>query len=104
MQRALEIIDADASDPAFGVAEVARRLGVSRSLLDLRFREIERKSAHAVIRESRLEHARRLLSESGRSIESVTAACGFTNRTHLKRLFKAAFGVSMRGWRTRKRI
>ena len=103
VQRALELIDSDASDPTFGVEEVARRLGVSRSLLDLRFREIERKSAHAVIRESRLELASRLLAEPGRSIESVTAACGFVNRTHLKKLFKAAFGMSMRDWRNQNR-
>ena len=99
VQKALEVIDAD--DPRFGVDEVARRLGVSRSLLDLRFREIERKSAHAVIRERRLEYASRLLAETKRSIEKITADCGFTNRTHLKKLFKTAFGCSMREWRRR---
>lgn len=102
VQRALEIIDADASDPTFGVEEVARRLGVSRSLLDLRFREIERKSAHAVIRECRLELARRLLVETARPIEAITHDCGFTNRTHLKKLFLRTFGCSMRDWRARK--
>ncbi|MBR4611138.1 MAG: substrate-binding domain-containing protein [Kiritimatiellae bacterium] len=101
VQKALEVIDADADDPRFGVDEVARRLGVSRSLLDLRFREIERKSAHAVIRERRLEYASRLLAETKRSIEKITADCGFTNRTHLKKLFKTAFGCSMREWRRR---
>lgn len=101
VQRALEVIDANAHDPAFGVEEVARRLGVSRRLLDLRFREIGRKSVHEVIRERRLEQARRLLVETARPIEAITHDCGFTNRTHLKKLFLRTFGCSMREWRNR---
>ena len=101
VQRALEVIDADAHDPQFGVEEVSRRLGVSRRLLDLRFREIGRKSVHEVIRERRLEQARRLLVETARPIEAITHDCGFTNRTHLKKLVLRTFGCSMREWRNR---
>ena len=74
---------------------------VANAALGKGLREIERKSAHAVIRERRLEYASRLLAETKRSIEKITADCGFTNRTHLKKLFKTAFGCSMREWRRR---
>lgn len=33
------------------------------------------------------------------SITEITAACGFTNKTHLKNLFRRCTGLSMRDYR-----
>ena len=101
VQRAFEYIDANACDPTFGVDAVAQHLGVSRRLLDMRFRQLGQKPVHAVLLARRLEQARLLLEQGDLSIESITSACGFVNRTHLKKLFKATFGCSMRDWRNR---
>ena len=103
VQRAFEYIDANACDPTFGVDAVAEHLGVSRRLLDMRFRQLGQKPVHAVLLARRLEQARLLLERDMLSIETITSACGFVNRTHLKKLFKATFGCSMRDWRSRNR-
>ena len=82
---------------------VAEHLGVSRRLLDMRFRQLGQKPVHAVLLARRLEQARLLLERDDISIEAITSACGFVNRTHLKKLFKATFGCTMRDWRARKK-
>ena len=98
-QRAVEWIDANACRNV-GAEELAAHLGVSRRLVDLRFREILGRSIYEVIRDRRLEEAKRLLRHTGESIAEITARCGFENKTHLKNLFRRRVGCSMRQWRT----
>ena len=99
VQRAVEWIDANACRNV-GAEELAAHLGVSRRLVDLRFREILGRSIYEVIRDRRLEEAKRLLRHTGESIAEITARCGFENKTHLKNLFRRRVGCSMRQWRT----
>ena len=103
VQRAVEWIDANACRNV-GAEELAAHLGVSRRLVDLRFREILGRSIYEVIRDRRLEEAKRLLRQTDASIASVTERCGFTNKTHLKNLFLRRVGCSMRDWRNRAEL
>ena len=98
VQRAVEWIDANACGNV-GVEDVAAHLGVSRRLVDLRFREILGRSIYEVLRDRRLEEAKRLLLQTDESIASVTERCGFANKTHLKNLFLRRVGCSMRDFR-----
>lgn len=102
VQRAVEWIDANAFRNV-GVEDVAAHLGVSRRLADLRFREILGRSIYEVIRDRRLEEAKRLLRQTDESIASITERCGFANKTHLKNLFLRRVGCSMREWRRKVR-
>ena len=98
VQRALDWIDANACS-YIGAADVARALGVSRQMLDLRFRELLRTTVHAVLRERRLEEVKLLLSTTNMTVGRITEQCGFTSAGHLKNLFRRTFGCSMRDWR-----
>ena len=80
--------------------DVARHLGVSRSLLDLRFREANGKTTSALIAEARLSEVRRRLRKTKQSIRSISRECGFSNPNHLKNLFRRHFGMSMRDYRS----
>ena len=80
-------------------ADVAKHLGVSRSLLDLRFREANGKTTSAFISETRLAEVRRRLRKTKQSIRGISRECGFANPNHLKNLFKRHFGMSMREYR-----
>ena len=80
-------------------ADVTRRLGVSRSLLDLRFREANGKTTSAFIAETRLAEVKRRLRKTKQSIRGISRECGFANPNHLKNLFKRHFGMSMRDYR-----
>ena len=81
------------------VDDVAMHLGVSRRLLDLRFRQVCGKSVLEGILDVRLAEVRRLLKDTDRTILQIGRDCGFNDPDNLKRLFKKRFGMSMRDWR-----
>lgn len=89
-ENALSGIDAD---------DVASHLGVSRRLLDLRFREEQGRTVLDAIQERRLGEVRRRLSETDETIGEIAAACGYGDVSHLRRLFLARFHAGMRTWR-----
>jgi len=97
--RAQAFIDAHAAEN-IKTEDVVAALGVSRSLLDLRFREFRGETLAHAITMRRLDEVKRLLGKTNLSIRAITSRCGFTNPNHLKNLFRRHFGVSMRNWRS----
>ena len=85
------------------VEEVAKHLGCSRRLLDLRFRELQGCTVGETIIDERLGEVKRLLATTREPIESIAIACGYENSNYLKNLFKKRFGVTMRDYRRRAR-
>ena len=81
------------------VQDVADYLNVSRSLLDLRFREHLGESVYASILNVRLEEVKRRLRTMSDQIGRIAVDCGWENPASLKNLFKRLYGVSMRDWR-----
>ena len=84
------------------VPDVARHLGCSRRLADLRFRELMGTTIGEAILTARLDEAKRLLAETKESVKEVAARCGYENANSLKNIFKRRFGMSMRDWRRRQ--
>ena len=102
VQRALAFIDAHALE-GISTADVVAHLRVSRSLADLRFREVTRSSILEAILERRLGEVKRLLRETDLRIAEVAARCGYRDANYLKNLFKSRCGVSMRAYRNSRR-
>ena len=96
--RSLAFIESHAQEN-IKTADVVAAVGVSRSLLDLRFREFRGETVAESIARRRLAEVERLLEDTGLSIRAITAKCGFSNANHLKNLFRRATGKSMREWR-----
>ena len=84
-------------------ADVVAHLRVSRTLANLRYRQIYGESILGAILRVRLDAAKRKLAETSLSIGQVAAACGFGSESRAKHLFKERFGVSMREWRAAAR-
>lgn len=84
-------------------ADVVSHVGVSRSLLDLRFRQVAGKSILEDILDVRLAEVRRQLKETDRAILQIGRDCGFNDPDNLKRLFHKRFGMSMREFRRSKK-
>ena len=99
VQRALGFIERNAARK-LSVTEVAAHLKVSRSLLDLRFRELQRETVHDAIFRTRLEEVKRRLRMSGDPIKRISEDCGWTNPNALKNAFRRATGQSMRDFRS----
>ena len=99
VQKALAYIEKNATRKT-STLDVAAHLHVSRSLLDLRFRELQGESVHDAIQSRRLGEVKRRLLSTRDSIEKISADCGWDNINSLKNLFHKATGKSMREWRT----
>ena len=85
------------------VDDVVMHLGVSRSLLDLRFRKVCGRSVLEDILDVRLAEVRRQLAKTSHTILSIGRNCGFNDPDNLKRLFKNRYGMSMREFRNMNR-
>lgn len=98
VQRALAYIEKNACK-GIGVLDVARALKVSRSLLQLRFSELQHESVYAAILRIRLDEVRRRLLQTNDTINEISEACGWESPAPLKALFKKRYGIPMREWR-----
>jgi LacI family transcriptional regulator len=95
---ACEIIRLHANE-GIDVAEVAKRLKVSRRLLELRFRDVLGIGVAEELRRVRLENVCRQLRNTGLSIREISEKSGFASSSHLNTLFRRTYGMTMRDYR-----
>ena len=81
------------------VKSVARHVGITETLLRLRFRTIHGKSVRDVILESRLEAAKSLLEKTDKPITRIAEECGLASACRLSHFFAERTGVSPHRWR-----
>ena len=86
-----------------GMSELARRSGVSRRKLELRFRAAYGRGPSEEIRALRLEHARRLLVETELTVAEVSARVGGGSVQAFTTLFRRASGCPPAEFRKRLR-
>jgi len=98
LRRALEILSSRLANPP-GMVRLAEEVGVSRATLDRLFlRELGR-PAHAELLRRRIARAKELLSELGRSVADISAACGFCNPGYFAAAFAREEGITPHRWR-----
>lgn len=100
IKRALRYIEQNACK-GISTRDVASALGVSTSLLSLRFREFSSESVLDALIRVRLDKVMEMLSTTERKFTDIARDCGFRNSNHLKNLFKSRTGMSMREWRSK---
>lgn len=98
--RALALMHRDLGYP-WTVEQLARRVGLSRSRLAVRFRELVGESPHAYLTELRLRRATDLLQTGSMSIEDVAGVVGYRSAAAFSKAFSRRFGVSPRRYSDR---
>ena len=98
VDRALAFIAANHHAP-ITPRDVATHLGVSRRLIDLRFRQLQHETLLSAITRLRLNALCNLLKEESGSLKKLTAECGFGSVVRAAHLFKGTFGLSMSAYR-----
>ena len=81
------------------LADIARQLGVSASLLKLRFHQTRKCSLRDTLVTTRLDEVKRLLTTSDYPVGQIAKMCGFSSSVVLNHLFKKKFGTSPGKWR-----
>ena len=81
--------------------DLAKRLGCSRRLIELRFRESVGHSVLDEIQSVRLERVLGLLRNPSVPLEAIPAQAGFPTAAALRKAFRQRLGCSLREWRAR---
>jgi len=81
------------------VEDVARTSGLSRRVLEKRFKQNLGASVYAEIRRTKVELFSRLLLESNRTVSEISEQLGFEGIEHVSRYFKTQTGMTPREYR-----
>ncbi len=103
VREALAYLHAHLRKP-IGTNEIAEKLGVSRRLLELRFRAQMHSSIREYLIRSRIAEARNLLASTEEPIETIAALTGFCNAPHFSRSFKRDAGITPTQYRARQAL
>jgi len=90
--KARQLLMEDLAEPPT-IAMLARGVLMSESQLKVAFREVFGVSIYQYFQNARMEKARLLLAEGGRTVKEVGYELGFTNIGHFSRLFERAYRV-----------
>ena len=88
-------------DRPIQVDEVAQAAGFYRRGLERRFHKYLNKTILGVCREARTSHIAKVLRESRWSLEEIAYQCGFTQSSHMTRLFTSVRGETPSAYRKR---
>src|SRR5258707_13292089 len=97
-RRAREILRANIKRGA-ALKEVARECGVSVGHFSHAFRRTLGVAPHKWLVEQRVVLTKDMLRDDALSLSDVAAECGFSDQSHLTRVFRQAVGVSPGAWR-----
>lgn len=88
---------------AIGVEEVMRVAGMSRTLLERRFRRLLGRSPYEEVLRVKLQRAKQLLARTDLTIAEIAERAGFGNAEYLSASFRKRTGMSPREYRRRER-
>lgn len=94
MERIMGSINKHIADPDFNVEQLCDEVGISRSQLHRKMKEMTGVATSDFIRNLRLNQAAKLISEGKVNISQVAFSVGFNSTTHFSTVFKKHFGVS----------
>ena len=92
MREALAYIRSNAAK-GINVNDVVKHIGVSRRLLYLRFQQMNGKSIHETILDTRLEIVKRKLKQTTAPLSQIAAESGFSSANRLSHLFFERFNI-----------
>jgi AraC-like DNA-binding protein len=100
---ALALVHRQPSDP-WTIAELARRVGVSRSVLAERFRHFLGVPPIAYLTRWRMQLGAQLLTSTRHSVAQIAAEVGYESEPAFNRAFKRAFGSPPARFRTKSKV
>lgn len=94
MERLMEVVNRNLTDPKFTVETLAEEVGISRVQLHRKLKEMAGISTSEFIRNIRLKQAAKLLKEKKINISQIAYTVGFTNPNLFSIAFKNLYGCS----------
>ena len=97
-RRAKELLEASLGGDV-SLRALAAECGLSRSHFARAFRISTGAAPHQWLLQRRVERAKTMLKDSGRTLSDIALACGFADQSHFTRVFTRTVGVSPGAWR-----
>ncbi|MGW8314448.1 MAG: helix-turn-helix domain-containing protein [Bacteroidales bacterium] len=92
LNRITSVLEEHLEDSRFGVSELAREVGMSRSNLLRKVTRLTGKSVSQFIREVRLKKAMNLLKEGSHNVSEVSYLVGFSSVSYFIKCFREQYG------------
>lgn len=102
VEEALKFMQRESNKP-IRVEEVLQHVGVSRSLLERRFRGEIGRTPLVEMRRQRVERARELLADTELAINKIAELCGFASNIRFTTVFREQVGVTPTEFRSQMR-
>jgi two-component system response regulator YesN len=99
LQKALDYIEANYTQPGLSLNEVAEASGVSPNYFSGMFSQEMNRTFVEYVTEKRMEKAQTILREHGLSLAETAAAVGYRDAHYFSAVFKKTVGMSPREWR-----
>jgi transcriptional regulator GlxA family with amidase domain len=81
-------------DQPFTFGELAAYVGLSRTVLFQRFTRTLHLTPHQYRQNLRVAQAKALIKNGEMTLSEVARACGFSDQTHMNRIFRQQLGVT----------
>lgn len=99
--RIRELIEAHIDDEAYGIDQLCRDAGASRSQIHNKLKKWTGLSTTFFIRSIKLHRAKYLLVHTDLNISQVTYEVGFRDPSYFSRVFDESFGICPKNYRKR---
>jgi AraC-like DNA-binding protein len=83
--------------------QIAAHCGLSRSYFEKAFKVSLGTPPHRWLVRQRIQQAGEKLEQTNESVSSIALSCGFTDQSHLTRVFGALVGSSPAAWRRERK-
>ena len=94
LEKLEQIVKEQISDPDLSVETISRQIGVSRSQLQRKLKELTNQNPSDYLKTTRLRYAATLLVTKNLSISEVTYEAGFSSLSHFSNSFREFYGMS----------
>jgi AraC-like DNA-binding protein len=103
IRRIREVIESRMGEEEFGVDQLAESMGMGRTLLFQRTRDLLDRTPMELLMSRRLERAAELLAAGEGNVGEVAYAVGFRSVAHFTNRFRDRFRVTPSAWRRGER-
>ena len=94
MKRVMAIVNKNLSNSDFNISQMVDEVGMSRTQLHRKLKEITGFSAARFMQNIRMQQAMKLLKEKKVNVSQIAYTVGFSSQTHFSTTFKQYYGVS----------
>lgn len=94
LKKVMNCIEANMSNPDFGVEQLSDEMGMSSTHLYRKLKSLTHISANEIIKKYRIKKASLLLKNKEGNISEIMYEVGFSNLSYFSKCFKTEFGLT----------